>query len=339
MNEMKTVVCITTLLGAIFLAPGHAAAQPEGAAEDAARPDEAELESRTAALELRSAEVEKLAVAAEETQVEREKALTSFVQLLGDARAQTATSGETSAAFGGGILYRGQNQSILILARADADTDALDTQAERGALMLTPESTGQPSFEFDWRVYFFCMNGVFKWRSGACADGSERAGAKQANGSGQRSPAAHDPNMVDFGIRLYMSGGTADWAIPAADPMEDPLTHRASVLAYGADVALRREFIKGLDNYVALEAGLGITARNLIGDLTADENRADLEAFLGTDRTFYGGPELYISLTINALNLGISLPIIPFGEVDGFSGGQLLVTAIVRDGPKLVIPD
>ena len=329
------VVSITAFLGAIFLASSRGSAQPEES--DRPAPVATELEIRSAALDRRSEEVRKLAEAAEETREERENALTSFVQLLGDARAQTTTSGESSAAFGGGILYRGQNQSILILARSDADIDALDTQAERGALMLTPESTGKPSFEFDWRIYFFCMNGVFRWKSGACDGHAKAAAAQRAAGAAPRSSV--DPNMVDFGLRLYMSGGTADWAIPSADPMVEPLTHRASVLAYGADVAIRREFIKGLDNYVALEAGLGITARNLIGDLTADENRADLEAFLGTDRKFYGGPEFYIGLTINALNLGITLPIIPFGEVDGFSGGQLLVTAIVRDGPKLVIPD
>lgn len=339
MNATRLVVRIAALLMAVFLTSSHAKAQgmagrPVGET-DTVPVDEA-FERRKAALDRRSMEVQKLEEIAEEREEARENALTSFVQLLGDARAQTTTSGESSAAFGGGILYRGQNQSILILARSDADVDALDTQAERGTFMLTPESTGQPSFEFDWRIYFFCMNGVFAWRKGAC-DRQSRAAAEGAPGPGERAPS--DPNMVDFGLRFYMSGGSSDWAIPAADPMEEPLTQRASVLAYGADLALRREFIKGLDNYVALEAGVGVTVRNLIGDLTGDENRVDREAFLGTDRKFYGGPEFYMSLTINALNLGISLPVIPFGEIDGFSGGQLLVTAIVRDGPKLVIPD
>ena len=344
MKKRSIAVSIPTLLLAICLDSPDSAADPPA---DGLEPQAPELERRSEAIEARAEEVQKLEEAAEKNEEEREVALTSFVQLLGDDRAQATTSGESSAAFGGAILYRGQRQSILILARSDAGTGAMDTQAERGALMLTPEASGQPSFEFDWRVYFFCMNEIFRWRRGACADDRGAAGEKVEADNGSRregrlrrsvSAATRDPDDVDFGFRLYLSGGTSDWTIPTGDPA-DEITRRAGVLAYGADLALRRELIKGQDNYVALEAGVGVTARNLIGDLTADEHRADLEGFLGTDRKFYVGPEVYIGLTINALNLGISLPIIPYGEVDGFSGGQLLVTAIVRDGPKLVMEE
>jgi hypothetical protein len=318
--------------GAKRRSPPDAAAGPRSALE----PSQAALQAQTHESARAMQEVRQMETALEEQEAGLENALSSFVQLVGDAKAQTTTSGESSAAFGGGILYRGPDQSILILARTEASSEALDTQVERGALMLTPESTGQPSFEFDWRVYFVCVTRPLAWRTGSCADHQAAEEAGEAT-STQRRAASRD--RVDLGARLYLSGGTADWTIPAGDPADDAITRRASVLAYGVDVILRREFIKGLDNYVALEAGVGGTVRNLIGDLTAGENRGHLEAFLGTDRKVYVGPEFYIGLTINALNVGISLPVIPYGEIDGFSGGQLLVTAIVRDGPKLVIPD
>ncbi len=320
MDMIRTGRCSAALILATFLVSRGAAAQPadEPPAEEAA--------------------VREREVALEEKEAEQENALSSFVQLLGDAKAQTTTSGESSAAFGGGILYRGQDQSILVLARTDASAEALDTQAERGALMLTPESTGQPSFEFDWRIYFLCMISPRRWKAASCSEAQREA--DKGDPSAPRRPARpHDPSKVDVGLRLYMAGGTADWTIPASDPMGEAITRRAGVLAYGVDIAVRREFIKGPSNYVALEAGVGGTVRNLIGDLTAEENRADLESFLGTDNKIYVGPELYLGLTINALNVGIALPVIFDGGIDGFSGGQLLVTAIVRDGPKLVIPD
>ena len=84
------------------------------------------------------------------------------------------------------------------------------------------------------------------------------------------------------------------------------------MLAYGVDIALRRELIKG--------PGTGQLRR-------------------ARGRRSSGGTELYLGLTINALNVGIALPVFFDREIDGFSGGQLLVTAIVRDGPKLLIPD
>ncbi len=334
---------ISALILATLSIPTGAAAQPADEPLEPAAPVAVDVKLRTEAVAARE-------VAVEQKEAEQENSLSSFVQLLGDARAQTTTSGESSAAFGGGIIYRGQDQSILVLARTDATTAALDTQAERGALMLTPESAGQPSFEFDWRIYFLCMSSPRHWQPSSCSDAEREAdeargaGAEKAAhepggaGASARTARPHDPSKVDVGLRLYMAGGTADWTIATPDPT-DAITRRAGVLAYGVDIALRREFIRGPSNYVALEAGVGGTVRNLIGDLTAEENRADLEAFLGTDNKIFVGPELYLGLTINALNVGIALPVIFDGEIDGFSGGQLLVTAIVRDGPKLLIPE
>lgn len=336
MDTIRPGRSISALILAILSIPAGAAAQPaeEPAADSPELPAPSAVDvgssARAEALQEREEAVKKVVA-------EQEKALTSFVQLLGDARAQTTTSGESSAAFGGGILYRGQDQSILVLARTDATTTALDTQTERGALMLTPESAGQPSFEFDWRIYFLCMKSPLHWKKASCSDAESEAARGGADAS-EVAPRPHDPSSVDVGLRFYLAGGTADWTIPAPDPV-DAITRRAGVLAYGVDMALRRELIKGPGNYVALEAGVGGTVRNLIGDLTGEESRTDLEAFLGTDDKFYIGPELYLGLTINALNVGIALPVFFDGEIDGFSGGQLLVTAIVRDGPKLIIPD
>ena len=341
MDMIRPGRCISALIFAILALPAGSAAQPaEGPpAEEAEERATAAPLAADVGLRAEAAAIREREEAVQEKEAEQEDALSSFVQLLGDAKAQTTTSGQSSAAFGGGILYRGQDQSILVLARTDASTEALDTQAERGALMLTPESTGQPSFEFDWRIYFLCMVSPRRWKASSCTDAQREADTGDPGAPGRRPPRPHDPSKVDVGLRLYMSGGTADWSIPAPDPMDEGITRRAGVLAYGVDIAVRREFIKGPSNYVALEAGVGGTVRNLIGDLTAEENRADLEAFLGTDTKIYVGPELYLGLTINALSVGIALPVIFDGEIDGFSGGQLLVTASVRDGPKLVIPD
>ena len=330
MDTIRPGRSITALILATLSIPTGAAAQPGEPATEPPAPVAVDVK-----LGAEAALVEEREEAVEQKEAEQENALSSFVQLLGDARAQTTTSGESSAAFGGGILYRAQDQSILVLARTDATTTALDTQAERGALMLTPESAGQPSFELDWRIYFLCMRSPLHWKTASCSDVEEEAEQGRDTASG---PRPHDPSNVNVGLRMYMAGGTADWTLPAPDPM-DAITRRAGVLAYGVDVALRRELIKGPGNYVALEAGVGGTVRNLIGDLTGEESRTDLEAFLGTDDKFYIGPELYLGLTINALNVGIALPVFLDREIDGFSGGQLLVTAIVRDGPKLLIPD
>ncbi len=333
MDTIRPGRSITALILATLSIPTGAAAQP---ADEPAEPAGPPVPAIDVELRAEAALVEEREEAVEQKEAEQENALSSFVQLLGDARAQTTTSGESSAAFGGGILYRAQDQSILVLARTDATTTALDTQAERGALMLTPESAGQPSFELDWRIYFLCMRSPLHWKAASCSD-VEKA-SEQGRETASGPPRPHDPSNVDVGLRMYMAGGTADWTIPAPDPM-DAITRRAGVLAYGVDIALRRELIKGPGNYVALEAGVGGTVRNLIGDLTGEESRTDLEAFLGTDDKFYIGPELYLGLTINALNVGIALPVFFDREIDGFSGGQLLVTAIVRDGPKLLIPE
>jgi hypothetical protein len=347
MKTRQTGACIAAVVLTALLHPAGAAAQvppADGEPLTEAPPEETPVDSASPGAEAAETATAE-ATAAETTdkpKTQREQALTSFVQLLGDAKAQTTTSGQTAAAFGGGILYRSEDQSLLILARTDASTEALDSQGERGALMLTPEANGQPSFELDWRVFFLCMTRPFKWIEGTCADAkrAEMARQRASEPPASESPLFFpDPDKLDFGVRLYLSGGTSDWTIPADEPMEAAITRRAGVLAYGVDLALRRELIKADDNYVALEAGLGGTVRNLIGDLTAGENSDELDGFLGTDRRIYFGPELYLGLTINALQVGVSLPVFLQGEIDGFSGGQLLVTAIVRDGPKLVIPD
>jgi hypothetical protein len=346
MKTRQTGACIAAALLAALLHPAGAAAQepPVAPGEPAAGEpiSEAPPEENPGAPVADAPGAEATAeTTAEKPKTEREQALTSFVQLLGDAKAQTTTSGQTAAAFGGGILYRSQDQSLLILARTEASTEAQDSQGERGALMLTPEANGKPSFELDWRVFFLCMTRPFKWIEGTCADAKRAELARQGSlerSSGSPPSYFPDPDKIDFGVRLYLSGGTSDWTIPADEPMA-AITRRAGVLAYGVDLALRRELIKADDNYVAIEAGVGGTVRNLIGDLTGDENADELDGFLGTDRRIYFGPELYLGLTINALQVGVSLPVFLQGEIDGFSGGQLLVTAIVRDGPKLVIPD
>jgi hypothetical protein len=336
MDTMCTGRCVAPIFALILVARASPAAAQE-TAEPVVAPAAPEARAEVA-LRAETDAVRAREEAVEKKEAEHEKALSSFVQLLGDAKAQTTTGGESSAAFGGGILYRGEDQSILVLARTDATVEALDSQAERGALLLTPESAGQPSFEFDWRIYFLCMVTPLRWQRDSCSDVQRDAAQSGARRGAAAEARPHDPSMLDVGLRFYMAGGTADWALPAADP-DDAVVRRAGVLAYGVDVAVRREFIKGPGNYVALEAGVGGTVRNLIGDLTGQQSRPDLEAFLGTDDKFYIGPELYLGLTINALNVGIALPVFFEGEIDGFSGGQLLVTAIVRDGPKLVIPE
>lgn len=90
------------------------------------------------------------------------------------------------------------------------------------------------------------------------------------------------------------------------------------------------------NNDVRLLIGGGYTFRAISGDLAHADNAALRQTLLGTDDTFFHGPEAVAILQINDVDVTFSLPFLIFGDdVDGLTGGRPFGAVNVQAGLDL----
>jgi len=83
---------------------------------------------------------------------------------------------------------------------------------------------------------------------------------------------------------------------------------------------------KELRSKFSLFLGIGLSVRGIIGDITSSENKTLRESFLGSDQTFFAGPEPFFGFRLNNLRAEFQMPILKKKEnsVYGLTNTQFL---------------
>ncbi len=231
------------------------------------------------------------------------------ITLLGDAKAQLV-QGEGATTFGGGLRYATLRWDLVLLIRTGTDDNVLDTENAMGSFILSPESFGRPSLEFETRWY----------------PGTTESGDSAYAGTAPRP-----------GFRGYFRASETNWRV---DWDGAPLDQSVNAAAVGLGVGGRIIFVANSTNYVEMNAFLGPTIRFLGGDGSAnDEENADGKEFLhvaiGDDNRFFGGGDVAVGLRIGALGVGFTVSYFPYEHPSGFGDLQFLGGIQLRDGPSI----
>lgn len=141
--------------------------------------------------------------------------------------------------------------------------------------------------------------------------------------------------LLGGGLQGYLNTGSATWTLVSNGGTErrsEDLTTTAAGVNLIWD-PFHNYTIE--NNDVRMLVGLGYTFRAISGDLAQgdeDEFRTDL---LGTDDTFFHGPEAVATLQINDVEVTFALPFLFGDEVEGLTGGRPYGTINIQAGLDL----
>lgn len=138
------------------------------------------------------------------------------------------------------------------------------------------------------------------------------------------------------GLQAYLNTGSARWTL-VSDGGNERRSEDLTTTAGGVNLLWDPFHAYTIENNdVRMLIGGGYTFRAISGDITQDEEEEFRIELLGTDETFFHGPEAVASLQINDVEVTFALPFLWLtDDVEGLTGGRPYGTINIQAGLDL----
>lgn len=157
---------------------------------------------------------------------------------------------------------------------------------------------------------------------------SPSAAGSSFAGEARAYPWVSEDEVLKIGFRGFFEAATADWA-------SGDVKKSAGALASGVGPAIRVQLSnRGSKNEVFVSSHAGFTSRSVRGD--AGSSNEFLSATLGAIRKDYYGYDASVTLSVKQVYGSLSYVRLYGANIDGFTGGQILLAIGIRGGVDLL---